>query len=64
MAKSIKEVKEEVEKVEEKVKAELLEVKNGVHAIFHKFGYTEFIDGFAEIEKKVADELKKLGLIK
>lgn len=56
--------KEAAEKAVEVVKVELLELKEGVHTVFHKLGQTQFVNGSAEVEKAVADELKALGLIK
>lgn len=62
--KAEKVIKEKIVKAEELVKAELVIVREGIHVIATSKGVAEFKDGFAEIKKELADELKALGIIK
>lgn len=75
-AKVVKEVKDAIIKMEHDAVVNVIEDKAvqiakiamvnstaGIHTVFHELGNTTFIDGVAEVEAKVAELLKKLGII-
>lgn len=68
MAAKAKEVIEKIEakaeKVEAKVKVELVAFNKGIHTVYHKLGETVFENGVAEVDREVAKVLKELGLVK